>query len=431
MSRDLTLTIVDGVKVIVPDRFDHVTPFALQEQGDWFEDEIRFLRKAMRPGQRAVDIGANYGLYTLSVAKAVGPQGHVWAFEPAASTHAFLTRSVQANRFTQVTVERSAVSDKPGTGHLAVGAAPELNALAETNAGGTEEVPLVTLDERMDTLGWTSIDLLKLDAEGVEHQILAGGCRFLTCLSPLVQVELRTSAVHDISLVEALAKLGYSPWRVVPGLDLLVPLDLDAKPDQFLLNALCCRPDRAGDLRSHGRLLDPAELPTPEPGDPETLYRRSREAGRSVAERLASLQAALAGAKARAASGAVDMTLTTLACAARDAGERMLAVDTLTRLVHALMGGDLPGMTGNFVLPCDRYARVPCGKDRRSWALACVVEGLENIFHFSAYYDPQPAVHRLQLLKQMGFLGPEMSRRLQLLKRMHAQQQQQQQQQQR
>lgn len=422
MTRDVTLTIVDGVRVVVPDRFDHVTPFVLQEQGDWFEDELRFLRKAMRPGQRAVDIGANYGLYTLSVAKAVGPQGHVWAFEPATSTHAFLTRSVQANRFSQVTVERSAVSDRLGTGHLAVGKAPELNALSSAEAGGTEEVPLVTLDERMDTLGWTSIDLLKLDAEGVEHQILAGGQRFLRTLSPLVQVELRTLATHDISLIEALAAMDYRPYRVVPGLDLLVPLDPAAKPDQFLLNALCCREDRARDLRSHGRLVDPDALPTVEDGEPETLYRRSRESDRPAPDRLALLQSALARSKARAAGGSVDMSLTTLACAARDAGERMLAVDTLSRLVHALVRGEVPGMAGNFVLPCERYARVPSGKDRRAWALACVAEGLENIFHFSAYYDPQPAVHRLQLLKQLGFLGPEMSRRMQLLKRMHAQQ---------
>ena len=423
MSRDLTITLVDGVKVVVPDRFDHVTPFVLQEQGDWFEDEIRFLRKAMRPGQLAVDIGANYGLYTLSLAKAVGPQGHVWAFEPAASTHAFLTRSVQANRFTQVTVERSAMSDHAGTGHLAVGTAPELNALAASGAAGTEEVPLVTLDDRMEALGWTAIDFLKVDAEGVEHAILAGGQRFLRAMSPLVQVELRTDAAHDISLIEALERLDYRPHRVVPGLDLLVPLDAAAQPDQFLLNALCCKADRAAELAAQGRLVLPEALPAIEPADPETLYRRSRESGRPPAERLALLQAALAGAKSRAATGTLDMSLTTLACAARDAGERMLAVNVLIQLMRALMEGPVAGMDGPFVLPCERYLRVSPGKRRREWALACVVEGAENIFHFSAYYDPASAVHRLHLLKQLGFLGPEMSRRLQLLKRLHAQQQ--------
>ena len=46
MSRDLTLTIVDGVRVVVPDNLNHATPYVLQEQGDWFEDEIRFLGPA-------------------------------------------------------------------------------------------------------------------------------------------------------------------------------------------------------------------------------------------------------------------------------------------------------------------------------------------------------------------------------------------------
>lgn len=422
MSRDLTLTIVDGVKVVVPDRLDHATPYILQEQGDWFEDEIRFLRKAMQPGQRAVDIGANYGLYTLSIAKSVGPEGHVWAFEPAGRTHAYLTQSVRANRFTQVTVERSAVSDRIGTGHLAVGDHPELNALAAGGASGTEEVPLVTLDERMETLGWSSIDFLKIDAEGVEHAILAGGRRFLERLSPVVQVELRTGATHDLSLMQALQSLGYRPHRVVPGLDMLVPLDPSATPDQFVLNAICCRPDRAAELARRGLLVDSASLPTAPDGDPVAMYRRSREASRPGVERLALLQASLAALRRHVSTSPPDMNLATAACAARDAGERMLALDHLSRLADALAKGEVPGLSGDFTLPCERYAFVAAGKRRREWALACVVEEIERLFQFSSFYDPQPAVHRLQLLKQLGFLGPEMSRRLQLLKRRHAQQ---------
>jgi hypothetical protein len=46
----------------------------LLEQEDWFEKEIAFVRRLLRSGMRAVDIGANYGTYTLAMARAVGQQ---------------------------------------------------------------------------------------------------------------------------------------------------------------------------------------------------------------------------------------------------------------------------------------------------------------------------------------------------------------------
>ena len=72
-----TLTLIDGVRVVVPDSLDLITPYVLREQQDWFEEEIKFLRRFLQPGQNVIDIGANYGVYTLSMAQAVGSNGHV------------------------------------------------------------------------------------------------------------------------------------------------------------------------------------------------------------------------------------------------------------------------------------------------------------------------------------------------------------------
>ncbi len=58
--------IADRVRVVVPDSFGLITPYVLFEQQDWFEDEISFVRRVLQPGEQAIDIGANYGVYTLS-----------------------------------------------------------------------------------------------------------------------------------------------------------------------------------------------------------------------------------------------------------------------------------------------------------------------------------------------------------------------------
>src|SRR3954471_22621828 len=102
MPADLTLAMPDGAAIIVPDDLAINTTYVLLEQQDWFEDEIRFLREAIQPGMRAIDAGANFGVYTLALAQRVGAEGRVWAIEPGEQAAAYLDRSIAANEFGHV-----------------------------------------------------------------------------------------------------------------------------------------------------------------------------------------------------------------------------------------------------------------------------------------------------------------------------------------
>jgi FkbM family methyltransferase len=252
------LTMVDGVRVVVPDSLDLITPYVLREQQDWFEDEIKFLRRLLEPGDKVIDIGANYGVYTLSMARTVGPEGHVWAFEPASGTANLLAEGIAANGFAHVNLERSALSCNRGTAQLSLNQNSELNALlhGETPAEASETVALVTLDDCMQRYGWRDIELVKIDAEGEEANILKGGERFLGDLSPLVQYEVKVGEHVHLELVRAFARLGYDSYRLVPGLDLLVPFDIESPADAYQLNLFCCKPDRAARLAARGFLME-------------------------------------------------------------------------------------------------------------------------------------------------------------------------------
>jgi len=147
----------------------------LREQGDWFEDEIKFVRVLLAPGQQVLDIGANYGVYTLSMAKAVGPSGRVWAYEPATTTADVLAAGIAENKFEHVVLERCALSHNSGTGRLNLGEDAELNSLSsnDTPDGSpslmpSEAVRLTTLDEQAALHHWAAIDFIKMDAEGEE-----------------------------------------------------------------------------------------------------------------------------------------------------------------------------------------------------------------------------------------------------------------------
>lgn len=273
MTSTTTLSMVDGVQIVVPDSLDLITPYVLLEQQDWFEDEIKFLRRLLQPGQKVIDIGANYGVYTLSMARTVGPTGCVWAFEPASSTARLLAEGIAANSFAHIVLERSALSDTCGTAQLSLNENSELNALVhgKPSTSANETVPVVTLDECMERNGWRDIEFIKIDAEGEESKILKGGKRFFAELSPLVQYEIKDGADLHMELVQNFATLGYDSYRLVPGLDLLVPFDIKSPPDGYLLNLFCCKRDRVERLAAHGFLIDSAAY------HPTTVMERGKD----------------------------------------------------------------------------------------------------------------------------------------------------------
>jgi len=84
-----------------------VTTYVLIEQEDWFEREIAFVRRLLQPGMRVIDIGANYGTYTLTMAQAVTPNGQILfrlanfvdtlnGWDPASTTPSGIDRIVTA-----------------------------------------------------------------------------------------------------------------------------------------------------------------------------------------------------------------------------------------------------------------------------------------------------------------------------------------------
>ncbi|MCB7129827.1 MAG: hypothetical protein J3T61_09850, partial [Candidatus Brocadiales bacterium] len=98
----IALKLNDGVRIKLPDSLSLITPYVIQEQGQWFEKEIHFIHEFLEPGMQALDIGANFGVYTLPMAKILGPEGALWAFEPTSTTAAYLSDSLDENGFCNV-----------------------------------------------------------------------------------------------------------------------------------------------------------------------------------------------------------------------------------------------------------------------------------------------------------------------------------------
>ena len=119
---------------------------------------------------------------------------------------------------------------------------------------------MVTLDDCMDRHRWVDIDFIKIDAEGEETNIVKGGRRFFAKLSPLVQYELNNAGEMNFGLIRQFSAIGYSSYRLLPSLNLLVPFDAESPPDPYLLNLFSCNETCAQRLAARGVLLRRAEL---------------------------------------------------------------------------------------------------------------------------------------------------------------------------
>jgi FkbM family methyltransferase len=134
------------------------------------------LRDRLRPGDAAVDAGANIGLHALTMAKAIGPAGKLICFEPVPHLADALTLALRLNGFADYAcVERAALSDTPGEATLHVAAHSPLSslfALSDSTGSRPIAVSKSSLDSALPS--GSRLNLVNLDVEGAEPSVWRG-----------------------------------------------------------------------------------------------------------------------------------------------------------------------------------------------------------------------------------------------------------------
>jgi FkbM family methyltransferase len=446
----IVLSVRGGARLAVPTQLQ-VTTYILLEQEDWFEEEIRFVRAWLRPGMRAVDVGAAFGVYTVALARAVGSAGRVWAFEPTPQTAEFLQFSLELNQLPQVKLERSAISNRAGRVRFNLGEYAETNSIAAagTFSGQAAEVDAVSLDQAAAQLGWAGIDFIKLDVEGHELEAIEGGAGFLRSNSPLLMMEMKDAdGTVNVRALARLAEMGYEPYRLLPGPLTLVPFDGELEPLE--LNLFACKKDRARMLAAQGALTagDAAELPAPaaaawaayigsapyaraicgrwaspparlEQDDYFTAlaaFAQSQQATRGSAAHIGWLNYALGSAGRALDSADTPARRMTYARLAWELGARVEAVAALKRAAEDLARNAAPPADEPFLATSPRYEGILAQGDLAGWMKCAVVEQYEKLRHYSSRFAPEESLPNIESIIHLPQRSPEMDRRRQLVR---------------
>ncbi len=187
--------------------------------GTWELSTVRLMERLLHPGDTVVDCGAHVGYFTLLAARAVGPTGRVYAFEPEPANHALLCENLRRNGYEHVRVYRQAVAGQRGSAELiSSGLDNGQHTLVRTGRPERhrQTVETITLDTVLEANGWPPVALVKLDLEGGEPDALRGMERLLARPQPprlileFCPQILRAAGVRPCAVLEDVAARGFN-----------------------------------------------------------------------------------------------------------------------------------------------------------------------------------------------------------------------------
>jgi FkbM family methyltransferase len=162
----------------------------------WEPETTNIVLDTVKPGMRALAIGANFGYYAIIMAKQVGPTGHVWAFEPTLKYRTQLEWHIRENNYQdRITVLPYGLSDS--TYSALINLSPQSASLHyDLGKNGMEKISLKPLDSVYNELNIKNINFISMDIDGHEASFLKGAKSFFSSEKPIIAMEFAQRCLH-------------------------------------------------------------------------------------------------------------------------------------------------------------------------------------------------------------------------------------------
>ena len=199
-------------------------------EGKLYEESFStFLLRALRPGDRFLDVGGHIGFFSLLASHMVGDEGQVLVLEPNADNFGWLTDLMKLNGRQNVKAINKVASETDGSvefyhnadndgGHALWD--PGLHEFNKQSreAPQKDSYPSTRLDTLTGAEGFDQCRVVKIDTEGAELTVLkSGGAFFTPGRTPFVVCEvnefgLAQMGTNQEALRAYMADRGYSTF---------------------------------------------------------------------------------------------------------------------------------------------------------------------------------------------------------------------------
>ena len=178
---------------------------------------VYHLPQLVRPGDTAIDIGANLGYYARTISRLAGPAGCVYAVEPVAPIRKVLSRNLRRCANAEIVPYALGTENKPIT--------MANDSARETGYFGTGQNFVNDGGQLFGKL--ERLDFVKCDIEGYEVVVMNEMRPLLEKFRPAVLIE--TGGANRPQIVALFTELGYRGCTLDRGRE--VPLTEDSTKD--------------------------------------------------------------------------------------------------------------------------------------------------------------------------------------------------------
>jgi len=170
----------------------------LMVTGRWERANTALVERLLAPGDTFVDVGANFGYFSMVAGPLIGAKGKLHCFEPIPRVAELLRQSLKANGYLHLhgiaSVHACAVGARSDTvqlrfkeGDYSGGSLFVSDSRAKAETFCAVDVPLKRLDDALKKL--SHADLVKIDVEGGEMAVVEGMAE-LIARSPRMRILL-------------------------------------------------------------------------------------------------------------------------------------------------------------------------------------------------------------------------------------------------
>ncbi|MBS4164540.1 Uncharacterized protein PRO82_001870 [Candidatus Protochlamydia amoebophila] len=198
---------------------DRIKNHTIKQGANWEEHFYSQFQKYVKPDTIAIDVGAHIGTHTLALSKLVGEKGKVYAFEPQAKIFCELAINMYLNNCHQVELFHKALGVKEDWKAMRILKEEDEMVSSPFYLDNKNKVQIVELDN----FHLHNISLIKINVEGFEMEILAGGWETIQRNKPVMIIKISNNEQKQ-NKIQTIENFGYASSNLSGNDYLFIPL---------------------------------------------------------------------------------------------------------------------------------------------------------------------------------------------------------------